>query len=108
MQNIDGILKTHRISGAPRIAVVRSHNFEHAGAAKAFKWFGRGIGLAFLSGEQRMSNMSTLTARGKERKYLRVFQSSEWASVRHSPIYYYTYILILGQVLWLREICSIR
>jgi hypothetical protein len=57
MQNIDGILKTHRISGAPRIAVVRSHNFEHAGAAKAFKWFGRGIGLAFLSGEQRMSNV---------------------------------------------------
>ena len=36
---------------APRIAVVRSYNFEHAGAAKAFKWFVGGIGLAFLGGE---------------------------------------------------------
>ena len=34
------------INGAPRIAVVRSYNFEHADAAKTFKWFGGGIGLA--------------------------------------------------------------
>jgi hypothetical protein len=57
VQNIDGILKTHRINSAPRIAVVRSYNFEHAGAGKASKWFSRRIGLAFLGGEQSMSNV---------------------------------------------------
>ncbi len=63
VQNIDG-------SGAPRIAVVRSYSLEHAGAAKIFKWFGGGIGLAFLGGEQSMPNVDPCTARGKERKSL--------------------------------------
>src|SRR6266567_4687863 len=34
-----------------------------------------------------------------------MFQSSEWASVRHSSVYYYTYILIFGRVVRLSEIC---
>jgi len=58
VQNIDGIVKTHRLNRTPRIAVVRSYNFEHAGAAEAFQWFSGGIGPAFLSGEQSMSNIS--------------------------------------------------
>jgi hypothetical protein len=57
VQNIDGILKAHGINGPPRIPVVRSYNFEHAGATKAFERFGRGIDSALLGHEECMSNV---------------------------------------------------
>jgi hypothetical protein len=57
MQHIDGILETHGINGSPRVAMVRSHNFEDAGSAKAFERFSRGIDPAFLGSEERMSNV---------------------------------------------------
>jgi hypothetical protein len=44
MQNINGILKTHCINRSPCIAVVRSYNFEHAGAAKTFDIRNGGVG----------------------------------------------------------------
>jgi hypothetical protein len=57
MQNIDGVLKTHGINGQPGIPVVRSYNFEHACAAKAFERFSRGIDSTFLGCKECMSNV---------------------------------------------------
>ncbi len=50
-------MKTHRVNGPPRIAVVRSHNFEYAGTAEAFKGFGSRIGLALLGCKERVPDV---------------------------------------------------
>ena len=51
------MLKTHGVNGSPRIAVMRSHNFEHAGTAKTFKGLRSRIGLAVLGCKERVSDV---------------------------------------------------
>ena len=63
VQNIDSILKTHCVNGPPRIAVVRSYNFEYAGAAKAFERLRGGIGPAFLGCKEGLSDVASHRAR---------------------------------------------
>src|SRR5262249_12700191 len=58
VQNIDSLLKTHRINSSPRIPVVRSHNFDHAGTTKAFERFSSGIDPTFLGREECISNVN--------------------------------------------------
>ena len=91
VQDIDSILKTHRTDSSPRISVVRSDNFEHAGTAKAFERFSSGP--AFLGSEHSMS-MSILTARGKERKSrseVPIHRMGFSAPFICIPIYVYSY-----------------
>jgi hypothetical protein len=69
VQNIDGILKTHRIDSPPRITMVRCHNFEHAGTAKASEGLAAGSLLPSWAVTSACP-MSILTELGKERKSL--------------------------------------
>lgn len=63
MQNIDGPLKTHRIDSSPRITMVRSYNFEHAGSAETFERLGGRIRLALLGCKERVSDIDPDRAR---------------------------------------------
>jgi hypothetical protein len=57
VQDLDGILKTHRINGPPRITVARSDNFEHASTPKTFEGLGGRIGFALLGCKERVSDV---------------------------------------------------
>jgi hypothetical protein len=37
--------------------MVRSHNFEHAGTTKTLQWLGGGIGFAFSSSEESVTDV---------------------------------------------------
>jgi hypothetical protein len=63
VQNVDGVLKTHGLNSPPRIAVMRSDDFERASSAKAFERFSGGIGLAFLGCKERVPNVEPDLAR---------------------------------------------
>jgi hypothetical protein len=69
VQNIDGILKTDRVDAPPRISVMRSHNFQHAGTAEAFEGLGGRSVLPSWAAKSACP-MSILTSRGKDRKSL--------------------------------------
>lgn len=87
-------MKTHCVNGPPRIAVVRSYDFEHAGTAKTFERLCGRIAFALLCRKQRVSNVAPDGARKRAQTlsdvpiHLTGFSSP---SIR-IPVYVYYYI----------------
>ena len=63
MQNVDDILKTYCVNSPPRIAVMGSHNFENASAAKSLEWLGCWIDSALLGSKEGVSDIDPYWAR---------------------------------------------
>jgi hypothetical protein len=91
VQDVNGILKTNGIDGAPCVATVRSYNFEHAGTAKTPEGFSGRIDLALLRRKERVSNINP---DGNARKsltdvptHLTGFGSPSFYTIIHLSIY---------------------
>src|ERR1019366_5577895 len=59
MQDINGVLKTHRVNRPPGITAVRRHDLEYAGGPHTFEGLGRRVGLALLPSKERMSDVDS-------------------------------------------------